>query len=100
MEKKVVKIMEERINIQDKEQTVLTVTWTGTTWTIFGIILTFWATLFFGLCSYDRLYLWANILISFGIVVGAFAFLWCVRYTANMSIRWLDRQFTSKKTIH
>jgi len=74
--------------------------WSGTAWAILGIFLTLWATIFFGLCSINNLPLWANLLISIGIMGLLFLVIYLIRYQISNILDWLERKFTGKKTYH
>ncbi|MCX6010342.1 MAG: zinc ribbon domain-containing protein [Chloroflexi bacterium] len=74
--------------------------WSGTAWTILGIFLTLWATIFFGLCFLNNLSLWANLLISLGIMSLLFLVIWLGRNQINKVLNWVERRFTGRKTYH
>ena len=74
--------------------------WDDRSWTVSGIILTLWATLFFGACSLNRLHWGLNIVVSAGVLVGLFLIVWLLRRHILTSLRWLDRSFRFRRTFH
>lgn len=65
--------------------------WDDKSWTICGIILTLWATIFFGLCSLNGWCLGINFLISVGLMIGLFLIIWKMREPILRCLHQLDR---------
>lgn len=74
--------------------------WDDKSWTLSGVFLTLWGTIFFGLCSLNELHWGLNIPISAALVFGLFLIIWRLRRYMLRSLRSLDRAFRFKETYY
>ena len=72
------------------------VVWSDRPWTLCGIFLTLWSTIFFGLCFLNRLHWGINIPISFVVVIGLFFVIWLFKRRILRFLRWSNSQFGYK----